>query len=65
MERGRSHLETEVGSRAKALRCPPRVTKSHVAWKEAEPGYEVEIALRKGDQALRTWQDWAGAGGWG
>lgn len=46
--------------RNKALRCPPRVTESHVAWTEAEPGYEVKIALRKGDQALR-WQDW----GWG
>lgn len=34
--------------RAKAVRCLPRVTKSHVAWTEVEPGYEVEMALRKG-----------------
>lgn len=32
--------------RAKTLRCPPSVTKSHVAWTEVEPGCEVEMALR-------------------
>lgn len=40
--------------RAKALRCPPRVTKSHVAWTEVEPGYEVEMALRKGRPSPRV-----------
>lgn len=47
--------------RAKALRCPPRVTKSHVAWTEIEPGYEVEMALRKG----RASPSGGRTGGWG